>query len=124
MRIGEKEFRIFSQYKESAHHLLLMTFLQRVINAGGEIIREMAVGNGRIDMLVKFRERQFAFEMKIKRKSYTISDGKKQLAGYLDRLGLKEGYLVIFDPADIEWEKNIYIKSTVCNDKTIIMVGL
>jgi type II secretory pathway predicted ATPase ExeA len=83
------------EYKESAHHLLLMAFLQRVINAGGEIIREMAVGNGRIDMLVKFREQEFAFELKIKRDSYTIEDGKEQLDRYLERLGLQKGFLVI-----------------------------
>jgi hypothetical protein len=29
---------------------------------------------------------------------------------YLDGLGLKEGYLVIFDPGDIDWEKKIYWK--------------
>jgi hypothetical protein len=54
------------EYKESAHHLLLMAFLQRIVNAGGDIIREMAVGNGRIDMLVKFGEKhkqEFALEL-------------------------------------------------------------
>jgi hypothetical protein len=112
------------EYKESAHHLLLMAFLQRVVNAGGEIIREMAVGNGRIDMLVKFGTQEFALELKVKRDSYTIEDGKKQLARYLDGLGLKEGYLVIFDPADIEWEKKIYWEETGYKGKTIIMVGL
>lgn len=111
------------EYKESAHHLLLMAFLQRVINAGGEIIREMAVGNGRIDMLVKFRKEEFAFELKINRDRYTIDDGKEQLAGYLDRLGLNEGYLVIFDPGDKEWEEKIYYNATENNGKKIIMVG-
>jgi hypothetical protein len=112
------------EYKESAHHLLLMAFLQRVINSGGEIIREMAAGNGRLDMLVKFRGQEFAFELKVKRDKYTIEDGKKQLSRYLDRLGLTEGYLVIFDPADIDWEEKIYYKDVSYNDKKIIMVGL
>jgi len=112
------------EYKESAHHLLLMAFLQRVINAGGEIIREMAVGNGRIDMLVKFHEEEFAFELKINRDRYTIDDGKEQLAGYLDRLGLNQGYLVIFDPADKDWEEKIYYTETAHKGKKIIMVGV
>lgn len=46
------------------------------------------------------------------------------MAGYLDVLGLNTGYLVIFDPADIEWDKKIYWKETVFNNKTIIMAGL
>lgn len=112
------------EYKESAHHLLLMSFLQRIVNAGGEIIREMAVGNGRIDMMVKFEKQEFATELKVKRDKYTIEDGKEQLDRYLDKLGLKQGYLVIFDPAEIEWEEKIYIKEVSYKDKTIIMVGV
>jgi hypothetical protein len=112
------------EYKESAHHLLLMAFLQRIVNAGGEIIREMAVGNGRLDMLVRFEKQEFAFELKIKWDSYTIEDGKEQLARYLGRLGLTAGYLVIFDPADKEWEVKLYYKDIDYNGKKITMVGL
>ncbi|MCP5103230.1 MAG: hypothetical protein GY950_07625 [bacterium] len=112
------------EYKESAQHLLLMAFLQRVINAGGDIVREMAVGNGRIDLLVKFGKQEFALELKIKRDNYTIEDGKEQLDRYLDKLGLKEGYLVIFDPSAKEWEEKLYFKDVDYNDKKITMVGL
>jgi hypothetical protein len=130
-----KEFQIFYrrnsgawleryEYKESAHHLLLMAFLQRIVNAGGDIVREMAVGNGRIDMLVKFNKQEFAFELKIKRDTSTIEEGKEQLARYLDRLGLIEGYLVIFDPGDKEWEEKLYVKAITHKGKRITMVGL
>jgi hypothetical protein len=111
------------QYKESAHHLLFMAFLQRIINAGGEIVREMAVGNGRIDLLVKFNKQEYAFELKIKRDNYTIEDGKQQLHRYLDRLGLSQGYLVIFDPGKGDWEKKLYMKELEYKQKKIIMVG-
>jgi hypothetical protein len=112
------------EYKESAHHLLLMAFLQRLVNAGGEIIREMALGNGRIDMMVKFQKQEFAMELKIKRDSYTIEDGKKQLNRYLDTLGLKQGYLIIFDPGNASWEEKLYYKPITFKNKKIIMVGL
>jgi hypothetical protein len=112
------------EYKESAHHLLLMAFLQRVINAGGEITREMALGNGRIDLLVTFGNQEFALELKIKRDRYTIEDGKEQLGRYLDRLGLKQGYLVIFDPGPAEWEEKLYFQEIPLGDKKITMVGL
>jgi hypothetical protein len=112
------------EYKETAHHLLLMAFLQRVINSGGEINREMALGNGRIDLLVKYKKQEFALELKIKRDKYTIEDGKKQLGRYLDRLGLRQGYLVIFDPGPGEWEEKLYYQEMALGDKTIIMVGL
>ncbi|MDQ1352015.1 MAG: hypothetical protein QG657_2321 [Acidobacteriota bacterium] len=130
-----KEFQLFYrrnsgawlgryEYRESAQHLLLMAFLQRVINSGGEIVREMAVGNGRIDLLVKFGRQEFALELKINRDEYTIEDGKEQLGRYLDRLGLKEGYLVIFDPAEKSWTEKLYYNQVPMGDKTIIMVGL
>jgi len=112
------------QYKESAHHLLLMAFLQRIVNSGGEMIREMAAGNGRLDILIKFRHEEFALELKIKRDRYTIEDGKEQLARYLDRLGLKKGWLIIFDPADLPWEEKLYRQETAYQDKTLILVGL
>ena len=111
------------EYKESAHHLLLMAFLQRIVN-GGEIIREMAVGNGRLDMLVKFKKQEFALEIKIKRDKISIEEGKEQLSNYLDRLGLPEGYLIIFDPGKKKWEQKIYYKDVVYNNKKITMVGL
>ncbi len=112
------------EYKESAHHLLLMAFLQRVINAGGEIRREMAVGNGRLDLFVGFGNREFALELKIKRGDYTIEDGKEQLHRYIETLGLPGGYLVIFDPADKPWEEKLYFKPLQYEGKQITMVGL
>lgn len=112
------------EYKESAHHLLLMAFLQRVINAGGRITREMALGNKRLDMLVTYKRHQYALELKIKWGDYTIEEGKEKLAIYLDTLGLKEGYLVIFDPSDTDWDNKIYWKKVNFKNKTIYMVGL
>ena len=110
-------------FKESAHHLLLMAFLQRLVNSGGEIIREMAVGNGRIDLLIKFHKQRVAMELKIKRGQKSIEKAKKQLDRYLERLGLNQGYLVIFDPGEGDWEEKLYIKETHYNHKKIIMVG-
>ncbi|HLP61731.1 MAG TPA: AAA-like domain-containing protein [Candidatus Deferrimicrobium sp.] len=112
------------EFKESAHHLLMMAFLQRIVNSGGEITREMAVGNGRVDLLVKFNDRRSAVELKIKRGEQSIEKAKQQLSNYLDRLGLAEGYLVIFDPGEGTWEEKLYYRETVFNDKKIIMVGL
>ena len=110
-------------FKESAHHLLLMAFLQRLVNAGGEIVREMAVGNGRIDLLVKFHKQRTAMELKINRGKKSIEKAKVQLDRYLDRLGLTEGYLVLFDPGKGDWEKKLYMKEITYNQKKIIMVG-
>jgi len=112
------------EYRESAQHLLIMSFLQRIVNQGGEIIREMALGNSRIDMLVKYKKQEFAMELKIRRDNFTVEDGKEQLNQYLDKLGLNEGYLIIFETRDIPWEEKIYYKDIKYNGKKIIMVGV
>jgi len=51
-------------------------------------------------------------------------DGKKQLGRYLDRLGLNQGYLVIFDPGKKSWKEKLYYKQISYEQKKIIMVGL
>ncbi|MCP4146644.1 MAG: AAA family ATPase [bacterium] len=110
-------------FKKSAHHLLLMAFLQRLVNSGGEIIREMAVGNGRIDLMVKFHNQRTAMELKIYRGPKSIEKAKKQLHRYLDRFGLNEGYLVLFDPRKGDWEKKLYMEDITYKQKKITMVG-
>lgn len=39
-------------YHEAAPHLVLMAFLQRVVNGGGQIVREAAAGKRALDLLV------------------------------------------------------------------------
>ena len=44
------------QYREAAPHLVLLAFLQRVVNGGGRLDREFATGRGRIDVCIHWRE--------------------------------------------------------------------
>jgi hypothetical protein len=43
-------------YHEIAPHLVLMAFLQRVANAEGSIEREYAIGRGRMDLCLRYRD--------------------------------------------------------------------
>ncbi len=85
-------------YSEAAAQLVCMAYLQRVVNGGGYIDREYAVGSGRIDLCVRWplddgTRQRFALELKVWREGYSdpVEEGLKQLAGYLKRLGLDEG---------------------------------
>ena len=51
-------------FREVGRQLLLMAFLQRVINSGGHIEREMAVGNGRCDFAVDYGGERQVIELK------------------------------------------------------------
>ncbi len=86
-------------YAESYPHIVLQAFLQRVINGGGEIIREMALGKGALDLGVLFRGAKYAVEVKL-RYNYEKSHDKAydQVCRYMDHLGVGEGWLVVFDP--------------------------
>ncbi|MBI4647474.1 MAG: ATP-binding protein [Bacteroidia bacterium] len=111
-------------YKEAGQQLLLMAFLQRVINANGRIEREMAVGRGRTDLVVHFGKDRYVLELKIKHKSFLKEKGFDQLSRYLDTLGLKKGYLILFEPAkssEVAWEQRIKWE-TVKHDKKAITV--
>jgi len=58
---------------------------------------------------VEYQGEMHALELKLYYGGYTESEGLEQLNRYLDRLGLKRGYLVIFDRRKtISWEEKIY----------------
>jgi hypothetical protein len=88
-----------THYHEIAPHLVLMAFLHRVVNAGGTIEREYAIGTGRMDLCVRYGAVSLAMELKVWREGETnpLRAGLAQLDGYLAGLGLDTGWLVIFD---------------------------
>jgi hypothetical protein len=86
-------------YHEVAAQLVLMAFLHRVVNGGGWIEREYAIGRGRMDLCLRLGAVTLAMELKVWREGRTdpLATGLAQLDRYLDGLGLERGWLVIFD---------------------------
>ncbi len=90
-------------YHEVAAQLVLMSFLQRILNGGGILEREYAVGSGRLDLCLRWPIaggwQLEALELKVWRSGQRdpTNPGVEQLGNYLDRLGLDHGTLVIFD---------------------------
>ncbi len=52
-------------YHEAAPTLVLMAYLQRVVNGAGRIEREYAAGSGRMDLLVVHGSVRMAVEVKV-----------------------------------------------------------
>lgn len=102
-------------YPEIAPHIVLMAYLQRVVNGGATIEREYAAGSGRMDLCIRWPvsggEQLVAIELKVwrDRQSDPLPEGLSQLEGYLGRLGLTEGFLVIFDrrrsAEEVPWDE-------------------
>jgi len=111
-------------YREAAPHLILMGFLQRVLNGGGSVVREMAAGSGRLDLCVEYESHRYPIELKIRRGEKTLPDGIRQLSRYLDTLGEPEGWLIVFDRRpDVPWDDKISWETKADDGKTIHIVG-
>ncbi len=105
----------FERYHEAGPQLLLQAHLQRIVNGGGRIEREYALGRGRTDLLIVWpqggRERRFVVECKLRRGELdrTVAEGVKQTRAYADRCGAEAGHLIVFDrAAERSWEEKIF----------------
>jgi hypothetical protein len=76
-----------------------MAFLQRVANAEGSLEREDAIGRGRMDLCLRYRDLNMGLELKVRRDSAPdpLPEGLAQLDACLAGLGLERGWLIIFD---------------------------
>ncbi|MES2198770.1 MAG: AAA-like domain-containing protein [Chlamydiota bacterium] len=112
-------------YKEAGPHLLLLAFLQRIINGGGTIHREYALGRKRVDLLITWKTQRFVIELKVYRTKKDIEKGLKQTAEYMDKTGTPEGYLIVFDRnSEKSWTKKIYHKTEKVEEKRIEIWGM
>ena len=110
-------------FKEATPHLVLAAFLQRVVNGGGRITREMAIGRKRLDIGIEYGKGRYAVELTMKRQFGP--DSLAQLAGYLADLGLDEGWLAVFDDDSAKpWDEKIFLRDETFDGKTIHIVGL
>jgi hypothetical protein len=135
-----KEFQIFwrrhsdiweskskSGYTEAFPHLLLMAFLQRVLNGGGRIEREYAAGRGRMDLGIEYNGHWYIIEIKLvyyyDTPQIVREEGLEQIRSYRDKLAPDApAYLVIFDrrPETREktWDERIFWEPV--DDVTIV----
>jgi RecB family endonuclease NucS len=94
-------WEVKADYTEAFPHLLLMGFLQRIINGGGMIDREYAAGRGRVDLGIHFGGRTNIVEIKLVHEAdgreTTLAEGLDQIARYANTMAADTRHLVIFD---------------------------
>ena len=117
----------WTEYTHAFPHLLLMAFLQRVVNAKGRVKREYAAGSGRMDLAVEYMGEWNIIEIKLLRNgqsfNYVKEKGLEQVIRYRETFVPPVGYhkniagvyLIIFDRRSkkqkatwderISWEK-------------------
>jgi len=122
------------EYKEAGPHLILYAWLSRscgMINGGGQINRESAIGTGRADLMIEWPVttnltlrrwpmpsgvalQREVVELKIYEDSGTEAEGLEQLGRYLSRAGESSGHLLIFDRRpERRWEEKIFRRDNV-----------
>ena len=125
-------------HAEAGPQLVLHAYLQRVVNSGGRIGREYAVGRGRSDLLVEWRQvkpdsqvciRKCVIECKVRTAKAgldrLVREGLEQTATYMDRVGAESGHLVIFDlRPDLSWEQRLYRKDPELGERPITVWGI
>ena len=104
-------------YAEAWPQLLLQAYLQRVVNGGGRIEREYALGRGRVDLLIVWpladRVQEFVVECKVVRErdglDSVVDEGVEQTAGYVDRCAAEAGHLVVIDRRENRsWDEKVF----------------
>ncbi len=115
-------------YRESGPHLMLMAFLQRILNGGGQIHREYSLGKGALDLLVEWRVgadvQRIAIELKLRRDTETEEEALEQVVRYLHSLGLGEGWLVMFDlRKELSWAEKLTTRTHELDECKVHVVG-
>ncbi|MCL2777246.1 MAG: AAA family ATPase [Polyangiaceae bacterium] len=124
-------------YEEAAPQLLLQAWLQRVVNGGGRIEREYALGRGRADLFVRYfrqidgkrAEQRFVVEMKVVRErrslEATIEEGLSQTARYADKCHPDETHLIVVDPSEKRsWDEKVFVQERSADDRSITIWGM
>ena len=118
-------------YSEAGAQLLLHAFLHRVVNGGGRVEREYALGRGRADLLLRWPRgdhwEQFVVECKMRHGSREATErrGLEQTAAYMARCGAKAGHLVIFDrDGKRSWKEKIYRREAEVAGAPITIWGM
>lgn len=105
-------------FNTAGPQLLLQAYLQRVVNGGGRISREYALGSRRTDLFIEYfygedQKQAIVLELKLLYRSLdaTLKEGLAQTQAYMDTCGAAEGHLLIFDrDPKRNWEEKIWEK--------------
>jgi AAA-like domain len=105
-------------FLERNGRLVFLAFLKPILNGHGYSFKEPQTSEEkRLDVVITFHQHRYLVELKVWRGPKAHEEGLEQLADYLDRQGLDEGYLLIFDHKGIKtWQQ----ESLTVGDKRVL----
>jgi len=87
-------------FAEATGQLLLMSYLDLLVNGKGWTFKEVQSGEGRIDVMCCYKNQKEVVELKLWYGERSYEKGLEQLTQYLESESLERGYLVVFDRRD------------------------
>jgi len=84
-------------FKEATGQLLLLSYLDLLVNGKGWTFKEVQSGEGRIDVLCCYGRQKEVVELKLWYGERKYEEGLEQLAKYLASESLDHGWLIVFD---------------------------
>jgi Predicted AAA-ATPase/PD-(D/E)XK nuclease superfamily len=107
-------------FLEKHARLVFLAFLKPIINGAGYDFKEPQISEEkRLDVVITYYEHKYIAELKLWRGQKLHEKGLIQLTDYLESQQLEEGYLLIFDHAEIKKWANEWI---VSQGKRIFMI--
>ena len=125
-------------HREAGPHLVLQSYLHRVVNGGGRITREYAVARRRSDLLIEWprpgstlhsNPSKYVIECKVVGErsgiERVIRNGLQQTASYMDLCGAESGHLVVFEMRpEKTWEERIFRRDPKPDQVSVTVWGM
>ncbi|MGH7596391.1 MAG: AAA-like domain-containing protein [bacterium] len=87
-------------FAEATGQLLLLSYLDLLVNGKGWTFKEVQSGEGRIDVMCCYKNQKEVVELKLWYGASGYDKDLEQLVRYLESENLDRGYLVVFDRRD------------------------
>ncbi|MBF0227810.1 MAG: AAA family ATPase [Desulfobacterales bacterium] len=109
-----------SFFLERNGRLIFLAFLKPVINGKGYDFKEVQISEEkRLDVVITYLDRRYVVELKVWHGPEAHAKGILQLKDYIDRIGVNEGYLMIYDfRGKKEWKQ----EQIMVDNKEIFMI--
>ncbi len=109
-------------FREVTGQLLLLSYLDLLVNGKGWTFKEVPSGKGRIDVLCCYKKQKEIVEIKLWYGGRRYGSGLAQLAKYLENESLNHGYLVVFDRREISPKAYSFSEHQVAGKKILAWV--
>jgi hypothetical protein len=110
------------EFEEAFGQLLLLSYLDLLVNGKGWTFKEVQSGEGRIDVVCCYKDQKEIVELKLWYGPRRYETGLNQLVKYLRNENLDHGYLVVFDRREAASKEYSFKEHKVSGKKILAWV--